>query len=91
MCTAPHGYVESDVLERARAIVSPDCVIGMELDPHCHLTVKRVRLADITVLYKEFLHTDVVERAELSVSIGHCFPYADVPELTGRIPGDNRQ
>ncbi len=21
----------------------------------------------------------------LSVSIGHCFPYADVPELTGRI------
>jgi len=22
----------------------------------------------------------------LSVSIGHCFPYADVPELSGRIP-----
>ena len=134
-----HGYddVEGDVLERARAIVGPDCVIGVELDPHCHLTVKRVRLADITILYKEFPHTDVVERAEdlltlvlrtirkeirpttslfdcrqigsypttlplmrgfvdrtaamegkdgvLSVSIGHCFPYADVPELTGRI------
>ena len=45
-----HGYddVEGDVLERARAIVGPDCVIGVELDPHCHLTVKRVRLADIT-------------------------------------------
>ena len=94
-------------------------------------------LADIIILYKEFPHTDVVERAEdlltwccatirgeikpvmslydcrqigsypttlplmrgfvdrikalegkdgvLSVSIGHCFPYADVPELTGRI------
>jgi microcystin degradation protein MlrC len=112
-------------------------VIGIELDPHCHLTVKRVRLADITILYKEFPHTDVVERAEdlltlvlrairkqvmpttslydcrqigsypttlplmrafvdktaamegkdgvLSVSIGHCFPYSDVPELGGRI------
>ena len=61
-----HGYddVEGDVLERARAIVGPDCVIGVELDPHCHLTVKRVRLADITILYKEFPHTDVVERAE---------------------------
>jgi microcystin degradation protein MlrC len=134
-----HGYddVEGDVLERARAIVGPECVIGVELDPHCHLTVNRVRLADITVLYKEFPHTDVMERAEdlltlvlrtirkeispttslfdcrqigsypttlplmrafvdrtaamegkdgvLSVSIGHCFPYADVPELGGRI------
>jgi microcystin degradation protein MlrC len=134
-----HGYddVEGDLLERARAIVGPDCVIGVELDPHCHLTVKRVTLADITILYKEFPHTDVVERAEdlltlmlrtlrlqvkptsslydcrqigsypttlplmrafvdktaamegrngvLSVSIGHCFPYADVAELSGRI------
>ena len=95
------------------------------------------RGADIIVLYKEFPHTDVVERAEdvltlvlrtirgeikpvmslydcrqvgsypttlplmrafvdrttamegkdgvLSVSIGHCFPYADVPEMCGRI------
>src|SRR6202034_841854 len=117
--------------------VGPGCVIGVELDPHCHLTLKRVTLSDIIVLYKEFPHTDVVERAEdlltlmlrtirkqikpvmslfdcrqigsypttlplmrafvdkttamegrdgvLSVSIGHCFPYADVPELTGRI------
>ncbi|MBM3570096.1 MAG: M81 family metallopeptidase [Alphaproteobacteria bacterium] len=134
-----HGYddVEGDILERARAIVGPKCVIGVELDPHCHLTEKRVKLADITILYKEFPHTDVVERAEevltlvlrtirgeikpvssvydcrqissypttlplmrafvdkcsamegkdgvLSVSIGHCFPYADVPELGGRI------
>lgn len=134
-----HGYddVEGDILERTRAIVGPECVIGVELDPHCHLTVKRVRLADVTVLYKEFPHTDVVERAEdvltlvlrtirkqirpttslydcrqigsypttlplmrafvdkmaamegkdgvLSISIGHCFPYADVPELGGRI------
>ncbi|HEX5328071.1 MAG TPA: M81 family metallopeptidase [Acetobacteraceae bacterium] len=134
-----HGYddVEGDVIERVRVIVGQRCVIGVELDPHCHLTVKRVTLADIIILYKEFPHTDVVERAEdlltlvlravrgevrpvmslydcrqiasypttlplmrgfvdrtaalegrdgvLSVSIGHCFPYADVPELSGRI------
>ena len=49
---------------RARAIVGPKCVIGVELDPHCHLTMKRVSKADIIVLYKEFPHTDVVERAE---------------------------
>jgi microcystin degradation protein MlrC len=134
-----HGYddTEGDVIERVRALVGKDCVIGVELDPHCHLTLKRVRLADIIILYKEFPHTDVVERAEdlltlvlrtirkqvkplmslydcrqigscpttlplmrafvdktaamegkdgvLSISIGHCFPYADVPELSGRV------
>lgn len=61
-----HGYddVEGDIIERARAIVGARCVIGVELDPHCHLTIKRVSNADIVVLYKEFPHTDVVERAE---------------------------
>ncbi len=134
-----HGYddVEGDILDRVRAVVGPRVVIGVELDPHCHLTRKRVELADVIVLYKEFPHTDVVERAEdlltlvlrtlrgeiepvmslfdcrqvgsypttlplmrgfvdrmaamegkdgvLSVSIGHCFPYADVPEMSGRV------
>jgi microcystin degradation protein MlrC len=61
-----YGYedVEGDILERVRQIVGQQCVVGVELDPHCHLTEKRVRLADIIVLYKEFPHTDVVERAE---------------------------
>jgi microcystin degradation protein MlrC len=134
-----HGYedVEGDLLERVRALVGPRTVIGVELDLHCHLTVRRVTRADLTVLYKEFPHTDVVERAEelldlvlqtirgqihpvqalfdcrqigsypttlplmrafvdrvqalegkdgvLSISIGHCFPYGDVPEMGGRI------
>ncbi|MGH7101517.1 MAG: M81 family metallopeptidase [Acetobacteraceae bacterium] len=133
------GYddVEGDIIERVRDLAGPRTVIGVELDPHCHLTVKRVRLSDIIVLYKEFPHTDVVERAEdllrlvlrtirgeirpvmslydcrqigsypttlplmrgfvdrikrregadniLSISIGHCFPYADVAELSGRV------
>ncbi len=134
-----HGYddVEGDIVARVRAIVGKDCVIGMELDPHCHLTLERVRHTDIIILYKEFPHTDVVDRAEelltlmlatirkqikpvmsmydcrqigsypttlplmrgfvdrmmamegkdgiLSISIGHCFPYADVAEMGGRI------
>ena len=134
-----HGYddVEGDIVARAREIVGPNVVIGVELDPHCHLTLKRVAAADITILYKEFPHTDVADRAEevidlvlatirkqvkpvtsvydcrqiasypttqplmrafvdrikamegkdgvLSISIAHCFPYADVAELTGRV------
>src|SRR5262245_22775842 len=127
-----YGYddVEGDILERARAIV-------VELDPHCHLTLKRIRASDIIVCYKEYPHTDVVDRAEdvltlvlatlrgkikpvmslydcrqlqsyptteplmrafvdrikemegkdgiLSISIVHCFPYADVPENSSRV------
>jgi microcystin degradation protein MlrC len=61
-----HGYddVEGDIIERVRALTGPKCVIGVELDLHCHLTIKRVKGADLIVLYKEFPHTDVVERAE---------------------------
>ncbi len=134
-----YGYddVEGDILERARAIVGAKCVIGVEHDPHCHMTLKRMRNSDIMICYKEFPHTDVVDRAEdlltlvlrtlrgeirpvmslydcrqigsypttlplmrgfvdrmmalegkdgiLSVSAVHCFPYGDVPEMTGRI------
>jgi microcystin degradation protein MlrC len=134
-----HGYddVEGDILERARAIVGAKCVIGVEHDPHCHMTLKRMRNCDIMICYKEFPHTDVVDRAEdllslllrtlrgevrpvmslydcqqissyptnlplmrgfvdrmmalegrdgiLSVSAVHCFPYADVAEVSGRI------
>ncbi len=134
-----HGYddVEGDITARVREIVGPKAVIGVGLGPHCHLTRKRGKAADITILYKEFPHTDVSERAEevltlvlatlrgevkpvtsvydcrqigsypttqplmrafvdkvkamegkdgiLSISIAHCFPYADVEELSGRI------
>lgn len=61
-----HGYddVEGDLLAGARRIVGPDCVIGVELDPHCHMTLQRMRLSDVIICYKEFPHTDVVDRAE---------------------------
>lgn len=61
-----HGYddVEGDILERAREIVGDKCVIGVEHDPHCHMTLKRLRNINIMVCYKEFPHTDVADRAE---------------------------
>ena len=134
-----HGYddCEGDILERVRTLVGDRCVIGVELDPHCHLTVKRCALADIIVLFKEYPHTDFAERGVemvdlvrrtirrqirpvksvfdcrtiasfptsiqpmrglvdrimelegservLSISIGHCFPYGDVPECGTRV------
>ena len=55
---------QADLVRHVRARVGAGVPIGVELDPHCHLTMKRVSKADIIVLYKEFPHTDVVERAE---------------------------
>jgi microcystin degradation protein MlrC len=59
------GYddCEGDLLARARQIVGPGVVIGAELDPHHHLTKAMVDSADILVSYKEYPHTDVLERA----------------------------
>lgn len=60
------GYIdpEGDLLTRVRAIVGPDVLVCAELDPHSHLTAKRVEAADFFVVFKEFPHTDFVDRAE---------------------------
>jgi len=59
------GYddCEGDLLRRAREIVGPDAVIGAELDPHCHMTADMVASADFLVCFKEYPHTDILERA----------------------------
>ncbi|SFR54487.1 Microcystin degradation protein MlrC, contains DUF1485 domain [Yoonia tamlensis] len=59
-CMDPEG----DLLARVREIVGPDVLVCAELDPHSHLTAKRVAAADFFVVFKEFPHTDFVERAE---------------------------
>lgn len=59
------GYddCEGDLLARVRTIVGPDVVVGAELDPHNHLTAAMVDNADLLIAYKEYPHTDVLERA----------------------------
>lgn len=60
------GYddCEGDLLARVREIVGPEVLVCAELDPHSHLTQKRVAAADFFVVFKEFPHTDFVARAE---------------------------
>lgn len=60
------GYedTEGDFLSRVREIVGPDILVCAELDPHSHLTRKRLAAVDFLVYFKEFPHTDFVERAE---------------------------
>lgn len=59
------GYddCEGDVLQRARALAGHTTVIGAELDLHSHLTATMLANANAIVAYKEYPHTDTVDRA----------------------------
>lgn len=59
------GYpdAEGDLLAGVRAIVGPDVPIVGELDLHCHLTQLKVSSANALVIFKEYPHIDVRERA----------------------------
>lgn len=55
---------EGELIERVRALVGPGVPIGVELDLHCHLSERMLAQADLLVAYKEYPHTDVLERLE---------------------------
>jgi microcystin degradation protein MlrC len=59
------GYpdAEGDLLAQVRELVGPDVPIAAELDLHCHLTELKVASADILVIFKEYPHVDIAERA----------------------------
>jgi microcystin degradation protein MlrC len=60
------GYddCEGDLISRVREVVGRDVPIGVELDLHCHLTPRMVESADVIVIFKEYPHTDMEDRAE---------------------------
>ncbi len=61
-----NGYndPEGDLIAHIRAIVGDDVIISASLDPHSHLTQKRLAGSDIMVAFKHFPHTDFSERGE---------------------------
>jgi microcystin degradation protein MlrC len=96
------GYddCEGDLLARARKLAGDKTIIGAELDMHCHLTEAMVRAADVIVAFKEFPHTDFLQRAEDLVDLclraqrGEIRPAAGVFDcraitgfMTSREPG----
>ena len=59
------GYddCEGDLLTHARDILGQGAVIGLEIDPHSHLTDAMMTAADLIICYKEYPHTDTPDRA----------------------------
>lgn len=54
---------EGDLLERVRALAGRRTVVGATLDPHCHLSARMLRAADLLICFKEYPHADFLERA----------------------------
>ncbi|MEM7705331.1 MAG: M81 family metallopeptidase [Pseudomonadota bacterium] len=60
------GYddCEGDMMRRIRVMVGDNVAVGLELDPHCHLTAQMVDATDAVITFKEYPHTDFLERGE---------------------------
>ena len=60
---------EGDLLQCVRELVGDDCVVAAEMDPHCHLSPLRMKMADLLICFKEYSHIDFQERAEELVDL----------------------
>ena len=54
---------EADLVAHIRTVVGTQAVIGVELDPHCHLSQTLLDGSDFVVLQKEYPHVDFEARA----------------------------
>jgi microcystin degradation protein MlrC len=54
---------EADLVARLREVGGTNTVIGVELDPHCHLSQALVDSTDAVILMKEYPHDDYLDRA----------------------------
>ncbi len=59
------GYddCEGDLLTQIRDVIGPKAMLGAELDLHCHISDAILRSATAIVLFKEYPHIDIPERA----------------------------
>ncbi len=59
------GYddAEGDLIARVRQVVGPDVIIGAEYDLHANISRRKLELVDVPVLFKEYPHVDVRDRA----------------------------
>ena len=73
MCAEGYDDCEGDLLARVRRTVGPGIPVGIELDPHAHLSAAMVEHADILVAFKEYPHVDFLERgSELLDFLERC-------------------
>lgn len=71
---------EGDLIGKVREVVGTRAMIGVMLDPHCHLTPRMVEQANAIILAKEYPHIDYMERGRelydvcVRAAQGRCAP-----------------
>lgn len=83
-----HGYddCEGDIIEKVREIVGGKCIIGVELDLHCALSLSMTDNSDIIITYKENPHIDIEARAKelyplcKATALGEIKPVMNIQE-----------
>src|SRR3546814_12285945 len=64
MCAVGYDDCEGDLLAHVRRMVGPAVPVGIEFDPHAHLSDAMLGNADVLIAYKEYPHTDFLARGE---------------------------
>ena len=64
MVAEDYDDCESDLLAHVRKVVGPDIPVGVEFDLHCNIGDGTMRDATVLVLFKEYPHVDVSDRAD---------------------------
>ncbi|MFW5681057.1 MAG: M81 family metallopeptidase [Pseudomonadota bacterium] len=64
MVAQGHDEAEAELVEAVRDLVGPDVPIGVELDLHANVGQRMLDHATVVVLFKEYPHTDIPDRAE---------------------------
>ena len=54
---------EGELIAAVRERIGPQAVLGVSFDPHSHLSALRTSNADLIVAFKEYPHSDCLERA----------------------------
>lgn len=80
-----HGYAdcEGDLLSKVRALVGDKTIIAASFDPHSHLSQQRIDACDILIAFREFPHTDFMQRArELVALTARCLRGEIRPQIS---------
>ncbi len=64
MVAEGHDEAEAELVEAVRRLVGPEVPIGVELDLHANVGQRMFDHATVVVLFKEYPHTDIPDRAE---------------------------
>lgn len=95
MATTETNDADGDFLALMREVAKPDCVIGVGLDLHAHITPKMLSSTDICIACKENPHSDVYEcgmdvaRLVMDVLEGRLQPVMTLTKTRMLLPGKN--